>query len=183
MYLKGHVGINAIIYSPVAFLTQQHLSTGLALIGGLFCIGITSLPDEDRHFQEGMSNKSKLLTLIPIKHRGRSHTVWFAILIGAIFSIGTYWFLSGGFAPDSPIYTILPEKNHLEISLFIGFNTMLGIIAHIVGDVLTPTGVKPFAPIRKNKYTLNICKAKNSRANKAFLIVGGISIFMSVFIL
>lgn len=48
----------------------------------------------------------------------------------------------------------------------------LAVVAHILADVLTPTGVRPFAPVRGGKYTLDVVTAANPIANYALLVIG-----------
>lgn len=45
-------------------------------------------------------------------------------------------------------------------------------MAHILADVLTLAGVRPFAPVRDEKYTLDLAKAANPLANYVLLAVG-----------
>jgi inner membrane protein len=49
-------------------------------------------------------------------------------------------------------------------------------VAHLLGDVLTPTGVRPFAPIRDEKYTLDVVKAANPLANYVLLGIGVVAV-------
>lgn len=162
MYREGHYGINALLYSPVAFITSVSLSLELAIIGAVCVLGVATLPDCDRHFSDNMETaRSNIWTLIPIKHRGFTHTIWFAGIIGAV---------------GAGLGVLIPFH---ETSVAAGFTfavSFFGIVCHILGDALTPMGVKPFSPLSKTTRTVNLCNASNSMANYAFLLVGGVTL-------
>ena len=155
MYRDGHAGLNALLYAPfVPFVTSSY-SLELALWGAVLALAAANLPD----FDQG----------IPwIDHRGPTHTVWFALLVGAVAGAGTVLvadssFGSGGFS--------------------FGFGFVVGTcgtLAHLAGDVVTPMGISPFAPVSQAHVTLNWFKSKNSRVNRAFLFVGTLALVGSL---
>lgn len=164
MHREGHHGLNALLYAPIAATTAVLLSVELAIIGAFFFVGIASIPDIDRHFDRGMqSNRSRLWTLVPIKHRGFTHTVWFATLcaglctpLGAMMST-----LAGGTSPQI-------------VGAFAAFCAFGGVIGHIIGDSLTPMGVTPFSPLSRTTYRLGWVRADNWIVNNALLLIGGV---------
>lgn len=163
MHREGHHGLNALLYTPIAVATALFGSIELAIVGAMLMVGTASLPDFDRHFDNNMnSHRSDLWTLIPIKHRGFTHTVWFAAIIGI-----------GG----AGLALVMAPPHPEEFTAAFGFATgFLGVVGHILGDAMTPMGVKPFSPLRKTKYSFGWFKAKNRIANYGFLFIGGIAL-------
>jgi len=170
MHREGHHGLNALLYAPVALIVTLFASVELAIIGAIFFVGTASIPDFDRHFDNDMnSNRSKLWTLIPIKHRGFTHTVWFAALAGII---------GGSFAGVIGVQ-MTPQHAPTLVVVFGGVMTAGGVLGHILGDMMTPMGVKPFSPLRRKKYSLAWFLAKSKLANYGFLVVGGTALLVA----
>ncbi|WP_233560618.1 metal-dependent hydrolase [Halobellus sp. Atlit-38R] len=133
---------------PIAFVLTALGYATPALLGGGVVVGGAMIPDLDQR--------------IPgVKHCGPTHTVWFALAVGVIVgtaSLVVAW--SGG------VLTALAAG---------GFGFVVGtltIAAHILADALTPTGVRPFAPIRDEKYTADLLKTANPLANYAVFVAG-----------
>jgi len=171
MYKNGHFGVTLLLYSPVLVLLRFYSSIDIGLVGLLIALIITPLPDQD-------------LNISYLRHRGFTHTVYFSVLLGLIAVVL--------FAIVSQIIYIqfeysVPRRN--DIFVFIFINTMFGILSHIIGDSLTPMGVKPFRlpskyleslPISWNaKFTLNLCKASNKTANSVLFTSGLILVLLS----
>ncbi len=167
MHREGHHGFNALLYAPIALVTAFVVSVELAIVGAVLFVGLSSVPDFDRHFDKNMnSNRSDLWTLVPIKHRGFTHTVWFAGIAGAFGVV-----LSVVMAPQHPV----------EVTAPFGFLMAFGgIIGHIIGDAFTPMGVRPFRPVKQTRYSLAWFKAKNPIANYGFLLIGFIALLSAL---
>ena len=43
---------------------------------------------------------------------------------------------------------------------------------HLLADVVTPAGLKPFWPVSDRRYTLDIVRADNPLANYGLLVLG-----------
>lgn len=148
MYPNGHRGISLGLFAPVALLLVHGGFTPLAVLGGLVVVGLARLPDKDQN-------------LPFVKHRGITHTVWFALVVGLVVGAGC---------------SVVAEVAGLDPLLLFAFGTFAGaygIVGHILGDVITPAGVRPFAPLRSTKYSFGVVKAANPIANYLFLAVGG----------
>ncbi|GAA0259697.1 hypothetical protein GCM10009000_090580 [Halobacterium noricense] len=150
MHQKGHYGAALVAYAPVVFVLTALGYTTLALLGGAVVVGGAMLPDIDQR--------------IPgVKHRGPTHTVWFALAVGAVAGVGGL---------------LLGASRGVLAALGTGlFGVVVGtlaVVAHILADVLTPMGVHPFAPVRGEKYTLNVVTAANPIANYALLVLGAV---------
>lgn len=166
MYREGHFGINALLYAPITVGISFFASVELAIIGAVFFVGVASLPDFDRHFSDSMdTRRSNIWTLVPIKHRGFTHTIWFGGIIGGV---------------GAGLAVVMIPFHEPGVAAAFGFATAFaGIVGHILGDALTPMGVKPFSPVSKTKRTVNVCNASNSIANYGLLLTGGVSLMVA----
>jgi inner membrane protein len=153
MHREGHYGLNALLYAPFAFLFALFVTFEVALWGALIVVGLATIPDID-------------LKISFIKHRGITHTAWFALLVG---------FLAGGFTSISA----LPLTDGLKI-LFGFVMGVTGIIGHLLGDAMTPMGVRPWRPVRGSKYTFGWFKARNKIANYGFMLLGGVILLLAL---
>ncbi|MFD1564186.1 metal-dependent hydrolase [Haloarchaeobius amylolyticus] len=151
MYREGHAGFNALLYAPILPVVSHVWSLELALVGALMAVGVANIPDLDQ-------------PLPRIRHRGPTHTVWFAALVGLIAGVGTELLV-----PATPVA--------FAFGVVVGTG---GILAHLAGDVVTPMGISPFAPLWRYHVTLEWFKSKNSRINRAFLLVGSSALFASL---
>ncbi|MCU4924669.1 metal-dependent hydrolase [Halobacteria archaeon AArc-dxtr1] len=152
MYREGHIGLNALLYSPVAvgLLVTGHVE--LAALGAVVAIGTSTLPDLD-------------LVIPWIRHRGITHTVWFAVTVG----------LATGY-----LATFVPLS--YEPTVLFAFGALVGaggILGHLLGDAFTPLGVEPFRPLSNSHYTLGLFTAENWVANNVFLLVGAVALALS----
>jgi inner membrane protein len=148
MYKTGHYGAALLAYAPLGFLTLVAGFRDLALVGGAVALALSSLPDVDHR-------------LPGVAHRGPTHTVWFALVVGA--AVGVVGALLG-----SGRGTLAA----VGVGLF-GFTVgTTTILSHLGADVLTPMGIAPFAPVRDDHYTLDVTPAKNPVANAALLVLG-----------
>lgn len=154
----GHYGTAMLLYSPILFIftTQGFILIGLT---GLFTVFILSrIPDVDYY--------------IPfITHRGVTHTVWFAILIGFLVSI-----------PFDSMGSIYMFDERISYRLIVFVHGLFSIITHLIGDSLTPTGVRPFMPFKMTNYSLALVKSNDYIWNIVFLIIGALSTILAIFV-
>jgi inner membrane protein len=148
MHREGHYGVALLAYAPIAFVMFALEFATLAVLGGIVVVGGAMVPDLDQR--------------VPgVKHRGPTHTIWFALAVGTVVGIaGVAIVWSQG---------LLSALGTGVFGLIVG---TLTVGAHILADVLTPTGVRPFAPIHEERYTLDIVTAANPIANYALLVLG-----------
>jgi inner membrane protein len=105
------------------------------------------------------------LTMIPdldtrtdrLRHRGPTHSVAFAGTVGVLT----------GFAGG-----LLGGLRAAEFGLLVG---TLAIVSHLLADVITPMGVRPFWPLSERKFTLDIVPASDTRANVLLFVLGVVS--------
>lgn len=185
MYSHGHIGISLTFISPVVFyLIVIGNSPFLAAWTLLFISSTASIPDIDIKYNF-------------IQHRGITHTVWFGILFGIFCSVLTFLFIYGvnqsqilliennvdvtemfGFLSEGSIFSESMAIQLIMYHFFLGFIT---IIFHLIGDVITPAGLRPFSKPKylpnlfifsDKRYSFSLTYARNSFSNTIFLIIG-----------
>lgn len=155
MYQLGHYGISLLLYAPVALALRAAGLEGLLLPAAALLVGLSTLPDADEFTDR-------------LPHRGVTHTVWFALLVGGVVAMGATvaWALAGVGSPAG--------------ALALGFVGALAIVGHLAGDIVTPMGVRPFAPLSDWHHSFDLTPAKNPTAN--YLLFGaGIAATLLVF--
>lgn len=153
MYRGGHVGFNALLYAPFVPAISRYGSLELAVTGAILAVGLANLPDVDQ-------------PLPRLRHRGPTHTVWFAVLVGLLAGVGTAFVVGS-----------TPSRFAFSFGFAVG---TASILAHLAGDVVTPMGISPFAPLSNAHVTLDWFASKNSRINRAFLLVGSSALLASL---
>lgn len=146
MYTKGHCGVTLLAYTPVGFglLLTGHESA--AFTGGVIMLSLMMVPDCDH--------------LLPsLHHRGPTHTLLFAILVGTLLGLGT-----AAFVPY--------QGTPVEGGLFAFAIGSLAVVAHLMADLLTPMGIEPFWPVSNRRYSLELTSANDTTANYGLLGLG-----------
>ena len=150
MYRNGHYGVALIAFAPVGVSLVTAGFTEFAFVVGAGALWLAMLPDVDHR-------------LPGISHRGPTHTVWFALLVGA--ALGAVGFAVGrvGFgAPYGP-----------ETLALVGAATgLLSVGAHLAADALTPMGIRPLWPLTGRKVTLSVVTADSRVGNYGLLSLG-----------
>ena len=161
MYRYGHYGAALLVYSPLAALTIVLGFDELALLGGLAAVGLSMAPDVD-------------IRLPGVRHRGPTHTVAFAVLIGAGVAALVGVLATG----ETPLASMLPVETTAGVALTVVFAFLVGtlsVLSHILADALTPMGVTPFWPASSRHYSYSITRAANPLANYALFGIGVIA--------
>lgn len=148
MYQVGHYGASLFVYAPLGAGVAAAGHETVAIVGGLVCVSLSTLPDCDHQ-------------LPFVEHRGPTHTVLFALLVGAALAAAAAVLVDAA----SPLVDVG----------FVGFAFVVGALSigsHLLADALTPMGIRPFWPISRRRYTWNVTPAKNPIANYALLAAG-----------
>lgn len=148
MYQFGHYGIALLVYAPVgaALLARGHLLA--AYLGGALMVATATLPDCDHR-------------LPLVDHRGPTHSFAFALLVGGLFG-----------AAGAVVDPVLRPAVGVDLRAF-GFALgTLSVLAHLLGDVLTPMGIRPFWPVSRRRFSLDVTPAKNPLANWTLFALG-----------
>lgn len=164
MHRSGHLGITLILSAPIILALELPLGI---IVAGVMVI-FTGIPDKDQ----------KLDFLPGINHRGITHTLLFGILCGVTMAYGTayatdlFWAdLTRALSAD-----LVPPREQFAVLVSIG--AALGIISHILGDVITVGSkrygvvITPYWPISSRIVRFGWCYANNKRWNLGFLILG-----------
>jgi inner membrane protein len=164
VYWKGHYGVSLLVFAPIAFALLAVGRADLAVVTGGVMLWLATLPDIDHR-----------LPLIP--HRGPTHSLVFAALVGGIFAaVGAVLEVAGGGTAWSIAGLSLPV-----VGFAIG---ALAILAHLLGDALTPAGVNFLWPVSTRTYTIGLCRADNTIANYGLFAAGvfatGVAVYLSV---
>lgn len=144
MYAKGHVGLTLLMLSLLMFPFGGNESTFLLIA---LASGVSTLPDIDLEWQrEGL----------PVHHRGITHSILFAILIGSLLG-GLFYYG----------YESLPWF----VTGFMG--GFLGIVSHLIGDSFTFHPFKPLWPFSDIEVAFGLCKASDKKVNENLMAIGG----------
>jgi len=98
-------------------------------------------------------------------HRGVTHTLAFALAIGAVLAGAVLAFSQAGSSP-------LPQEDAATSVAFAFAVGTFGILAHLAGDVLTPMGVPLLWPFSSRKYTISLTRADSTFWNATFFALG-----------
>ncbi|WP_435079014.1 metal-dependent hydrolase [Halococcus sp. AFM35] len=172
MHRAGHTGVWMLLYAPVAFTLLSEGRPEVAVLGAAIVYVVEQIPDSDQ--------------FIPfLKHRGFSHTVAFAVLVGltlgvlglfigerAFLTVGN-WITAQGFdSVGSAVIEAETAVNERELA-GIGFGMgVFGVLAHLAGDVVTTMGIQPFWPVSSWRISLSPLKARNPAANEMMFVLG-----------
>lgn len=151
MYKNGHRGVALLLMVP---LTGLFGIVGFAMT--MLAVAVCRLPDLDHEY-----------TWLP--HRGMTHTVWFALAVGAVTSAGLYGVL---FALPIDIPT-------WPLALLGGTTVFLGIISHLLADALTvgrgTHAIRPFHPVSTTPFRFGLCRSNSRIWNSVFLVGGAVA--------
>lgn len=168
MHREGHIGVNFLLYAPAAywFVTQDWM---LTFAFGAIGMGVWAfMPDID-------------MTL-PIPHRGPTHSFVFAALAGVLTAV-----LFGYGAAVGMLELTGLRGSALPLAMLagvaIGFTVgFIGVIGHLLGDVLTPMGVRPWWPRSNRSYSLEVVLAEDEEANKQLSVIGAVALTIALVI-
>lgn len=160
VYRKGHYGVALLVFAPLGFgLVLLGLPTVALLTGGIM-LWLAMLPDVDHR-------------LPLVEHRGPTHSLLFAGLVGAAFG-GAGYLLGDG----ALVGQLLAEDAVAASTLRPQFATFgfavgaLAVVTHLLGDVLTPAGVNFLWPLSRKTYSLYVTRADSALWNYGLLALG-----------
>lgn len=141
----GHLGIALLVYAPLAYALVSARQDATMWLGLAALVPFALAPDVD-------------LYVAGLAHRGPTHTVW------AVLASGVVGGVLGAGALDSRM-----GRDRLWFGAVVG---VLGTGSHLVGDVLTPMGLVPFAPGLDATYTLDLVRSADPAANDVLFGAG-----------
>ena len=151
MELPGHVGVALLVYAPVAAAAIRRGRRRTAWLGLAGVLVLCTSPDIDLH-------------LAGVAHRGVTHTA-----LAALLAAGAVALLASLLRPSGDGSTVAAAR----FGAIVGGS---GVLSHLLGDVVTPMGIRPFLPFSGTTYTLSLVYAADARANVA-LLVAGVAVF------
>ncbi|AFK18951.1 metal-dependent hydrolase [Haloferax mediterranei ATCC 33500] len=150
MFRFGHWGVSLLVFAPLGFALVQTGHPELAFVSGAVMCWLAMLPDYD-------------MRIPGISHRGPTHTLLFAFLVGGVGGGGAFLLASNVGQPEAAATTLG------AFGFAVG---TLTIIAHLLADALTPAGIRPLWPLSSRKFTLSLWTADNTVANYGLFAVG-----------
>ncbi|WP_435154894.1 metal-dependent hydrolase [Haladaptatus sp. DFWS20] len=153
MYRPGHYGVALALYAPIGGILVAIGMVNRALLGVGILLALAMLPDLD----------SKTTRL---NHRGPTHSLAFALLVGLLTGV-----VAGILA--GIVSGISNGMWFAGFGLFVG---TLAIVSHLLADVVTPMGIRPFWPVSGRHYTLAITPSSDPRANYLLFVSGTVLI-------
>jgi len=148
MYQRGHHGVSLLVFAPIAHGLVEAGRPVLAFVVGTTMLGLATLPDVDQN--------------LPVPHRGPTHSLLFAALVGGgVAGVGRL------FEPALP-GTLWLGLGPTAFGFALG---ALSVLAHLLGDTLTPMGVDYLWPI-DSTVSLGLVTAGNAAANYGLLALG-----------
>ncbi|WP_440008377.1 metal-dependent hydrolase [Halomicrococcus sp. SG-WS-1] len=151
----GHWGIVLFIFSFVVYGLVVREQTRAAKIITVSGLGMGISPDID-------------LYTAWFAHRGVTHTIPAALFAGGVLAT-LAWFI-----------TPFALTSRSEEAVY-GFLTGgIGVGCHILGDIITPMGIKILYPLAPQAYTFDIISAHNLAANLLLLLFGVITFQLTV---
>lgn len=145
MYLLGHVGIALVAAAGLVALAGPRWRRGG--VGTVVLVALATAPDVD-------------LFVAEVSHRGITHTVWAGLVLGGVLGLVSWGVASRRGRPAGP-------DARFYLALGVGC-----VLVHLLGDVITPMGIRPFYPLVETSYTLDLVAARTPEANLGFLLVG-----------
>lgn len=148
MHTPGHVGTALLVYSPIGLALLLVGLDELAVLGGVGMVALATLPDCDHR-------------LPLIAHRGPTHSLVFALALGAVLGVGGFVFGEVLVGVSAPVMA--------AFAFAIG---TLTVLSHLAADSITPMGISPLWPLSRWHYSANVVRAKNPIANYLLLCLG-----------
>lgn len=148
MLRGGHYGLAMLVYAPMATRFGGPDARLAVLAGVPILLLAARLPDVDRR--------------VPVtSHRGFTHTLWFV----ALLPLALVAVVAGHISPSS--------LDGSRWMLSFGYLTALaGGLSHLVGDALTPMGVRPFWPVSDRRLAVGIVRSEDPTVNTLLLLAG-----------
>ncbi|WP_128476196.1 metal-dependent hydrolase [Halorussus pelagicus] len=152
MFRIGHYGVSLALYAPLGGLLLAGGHSTAAVAGGAVVCWLAMLPDLDHR-------------LPGISHRGPTHTLAFVALVG-----GAVWAAASAGSSAAGLGGL--AVGPVGFPAFAGGIAGFAVLAHIVGDLLTPMGVALLWPVSGHRYTLSLTPADNTAWNYGLFALG-----------
>src|SRR5699024_896170 len=198
MNRQGHIGMTLLAFAPLAYYLVSDGKLLLAVVSLGAIHAIEPLPDQDFHVP-GLTHRGVSHSLVAVLVVGGilSGAGWFlgehlfdmvhhlitaggdlwAALLGVLPSFSAA--VLRGLVPSIPLHEVVTtlhqqagENLRWSLGTF-GFGVgAYGIVTHLLGDVITVRGIKPFLPLSHWRLSLSSLRADSPVANSALLGLG-----------
>lgn len=148
MYRSGHLGTSLLVFAPLGYLLVVAGYPVAAFVTGATMLWLTMLPDVDHR-----------LPLVP--HRGPTHSLFFAAAVGGAFAA------ISAFVGDQ--FVAFPRADLVSFGFLVGF---VAVGAHLLADMLTPSGVPLLWPLSDSTFSLSLSRADNAVVNALLFLLG-----------
>ncbi|MFW5903547.1 MAG: metal-dependent hydrolase, partial [Halolamina sp.] len=118
MYRTGHVGVALFLYTPLGVAVALAGYEPVAVLGAVVAASLSTVPDFDHQVPT-------------IDHRGPTHTLAFAVLVGVALA-GVTATVIGTSSPAADVGVV-------AFAFVVG---TLAIVSHLLADVITPMGIR-----------------------------------------
>lgn len=183
MHRNGHVGITLLCYAPVLMVIGVH-AQWLLPVAVVAAVLLADLLVPVRLLLRVTTGRRSNISFSPamlpdldmrlplVTHRGITHTVWFAGLSAVVAAAIGYQVLR----TVGP--TLFPGQGTPGLlgAAFGGYLGFHAVATHLLGDVLTPAGIRPFSPLVDTRFSLGLVKAANTPANLLLYAAGLLSV-------
>lgn len=154
MYRTGHLGVSLLVFAPLGHLLLEADLPAVAVVVGATMCWLTMLPDVDHR-------------LPLIRHRGPTHSLLFAVLVGGGFAA------LGNAAGGGLDWLSVDPSTLSQLGFVVGF---VAVAAHLLGDALTPAGVPLLWPLSERRYRLSLTRADNPMTNFLLFALGAVAV-------
>lgn len=161
MYRTGHLGVALLVFAPIGYLLVAADAPLAALVTAGVMLQLSMLPDVDNRLPVG-------------SHRGVTHSLLFAAVVGAGFAVAGTALVAVG---SGPLVAELLGLDALSIGV-VPFAFAVGFLAvgsHLLGDLLTPAGVTLFWPA-PTEFSLYVTRADSMVANYGLFLLGVLAV-------
>jgi len=156
MYRTGHYGAALLTYAPVGVVLLLVGFEGAAVVGGMGVLALARLPDYD-------------LQVPFVSHRGPTHTLGFALLVGLVVGGALGAIAGAGAVGETGLF---PGSQTVAVGTFGFLVGFLAVVSHLLADALTPAGVEPWWPVSSKNYSLRLVGADSTVGNYGLLALG-----------
>jgi membrane-bound metal-dependent hydrolase YbcI (DUF457 family) len=160
MHRKGHWDVLLLAYAPVLWVLLEANRLPIAIAGAVIVYVTEPLPDLD-------------FRLPFLTHRGTSHSLLGVVVIGAL--VGTICYAIAMYG--SPLLELAGlSLRPIQASIYGFIFASFGVVAHLLGDVITRRGICPFLPVSRYRVSVLPIRAESRSVNLLLLLAGIIAI-------
>ncbi|QCJ48119.1 metal-dependent hydrolase [Haloprofundus sp. MHR1] len=154
MFRTGHYGVSLLVFAPIGYTLVSAGAVTPAFALGATMLWLSMLPDVDHK-------------LPGVRHRGPTHTLLFAGLVGGLF-----WGVAAVVTDALGAFSVSLGGASVGLAVFAFVVGFLTVVGHLVGDALTPMGVNFLWPLSGRGYSLSLTTADSAVWNYGLFVLG-----------